>query len=35
MILLDTHAQIMGWDIATADQGRFRTYFPAVRLRTP
>ena len=32
---IGAHAKIMGWDIATADSDRFRTYFPAVRLRTP
>jgi len=25
----------MGWPLATADEGRFRTYFPSVTLRTP
>jgi hypothetical protein len=29
------HAEVMGWRIATADEGRFRTYFPSVRLVTP
>lgn len=29
------HAEVMGWRIATADAGRFRTYFPSLRLRTP
>jgi predicted nucleic acid-binding protein len=29
------HAQIMGWPLATADAGRFRTYFPSVTLLTP
>jgi hypothetical protein len=29
------HAEIMGWEIATADEGRFRRYFPSVSLRTP
>jgi predicted nucleic acid-binding protein len=32
---IGAHAQIMGWDLATADKGRFRTYFPAVPLRAP
>lgn len=32
---IGAHAQIMGWPLATADEGRFRTYFPAVTLRTP
>jgi hypothetical protein len=25
----------MGWPVATADEGRFRTYFPSVVLKTP
>jgi len=32
---IGAHAQIMGWDLATADEGRFKTYFPKVTLRTP
>ena len=28
-------AQIMGWELATADPGRFRTYFPSVSLKMP
>ncbi len=32
---IGAHAQIMGWSLATADEGRFRTYFPAVTLKTP
>jgi predicted nucleic acid-binding protein len=32
---IGAHAQIMGWDIATADRGRFQTYFPAVALKMP
>jgi predicted nucleic acid-binding protein len=32
---IGAHAQIMGWPLATADEGRFRTYFPSVILRTP
>jgi predicted nucleic acid-binding protein len=32
---IGAHAQIMGWDIATADSERFRTYFPSVPLKTP
>jgi len=29
------HAMIMGWELATADKGRFHTYFPSVKLHTP
>ena len=32
---IGAHAQIMGWPLATADGSRFKTYFPAVPLRTP
>lgn len=32
---IGAHAQIMGWPLATADPGRFRTYFPSVVLETP
>lgn len=32
---IGAHAAIMAWDLATADQGRFRTYFPSIRLITP
>lgn len=32
---IGAHAQIMGWTLATADQDRFRTYFPKVPLKTP
>lgn len=32
---IGAHAEVMGWAIATADEGRFRTYFPSVRLETP
>jgi hypothetical protein len=32
---IGAHAEIMGWEIATADEGRFRRYFPSVSLRTP
>jgi predicted nucleic acid-binding protein len=29
------HAEVMNWTLATADAGRYRTYFPRVKLRTP
>ena len=32
---IGAHAQIMGWPLATADEGRFRTCFPSVTLKTP
>jgi predicted nucleic acid-binding protein len=32
---IGAHAEVMGWPIATADEGRFRTCFPSVSLRTP
>ena len=32
---IGAHAQVMGWPLATADEGRFRTYFPSVPLLTP
>ena len=32
---IGAHAQIMGWDLATVDTGRFKTYFPSVTLKTP
>ena len=32
---IGAHAEIMGWPIATADEGRYRTYFPSVVLKTP
>ena len=32
---IGAHAQVMGWTLATADQDRFRIYFPKVPLKTP
>lgn len=32
---IGAHAKIMGWEIATADRGRFHTYFPSVSLKMP
>ena len=32
---IGAHAQIMNWSLATADLGRFETYFPSVALVTP
>jgi predicted nucleic acid-binding protein len=32
---IGAHAEVMRWPIATADEGRFRAYFPSVVLRTP
>ncbi len=32
---IGAHASIMGWDLATADRGRFSRYFPAVTLNLP
>lgn len=32
---IGAHAQVMGWTVATADEDRFKTYFPAVPLKTP
>jgi predicted nucleic acid-binding protein len=32
---IGAHAKIMGWELATADRGRFHTYFPSVSLKTP
>jgi predicted nucleic acid-binding protein len=32
---IGAHAQVMGWTLATADEARFKTYFPSVPLRSP
>jgi len=32
---IGAHAQTMGWELATADQGRFRQYFPKLTLQMP
>ena len=32
---IGAHAEIMGWKLATADQDRFKIYFPRVVLETP
>lgn len=32
---IGAHAKIMDWELATADRGRFTTYFPSLPLRTP
>ena len=32
---IGAHAEVRGWDLATADPQRFRSYFPGVRLITP
>jgi predicted nucleic acid-binding protein len=32
---IGAHAQVMGWILVTADEGRYKTYFPSVRLRSP
>ncbi len=32
---IGAHAKIMGFTLATADRGRFKTYFPSVPLRMP
>src|SRR5262245_41377814 len=29
---IGAHAKIMGWELATTDRSRFRTYFPSVSL---
>ncbi len=32
---IGAHAQVMGWTLATADEERFKTYFPTVPLKSP
>ena len=32
---IGAHAAVMGWELATADRGRFDTYFPSVFLKMP
>ena len=32
---IGAHAKIMGWELATANRGRFHTYFPSVSLKMP
>ncbi|HEY7560177.1 MAG TPA: PIN domain-containing protein [Candidatus Binatia bacterium] len=32
---IGAHAKIMGWQLATTDRSRFRTYFPFVSLKMP
>ena len=32
---IGAHAEVMGWKLATRDQGRFENYFPKVALLTP
>lgn len=32
---IGAHAQYMGWELVTADQGRYRFYFPSLVLVTP
>lgn len=32
---IGAHAKIMDWELATADRGRFHTYFPSVSLKMP
>jgi hypothetical protein len=32
---IGAHALIMGWELATADQGRFKACFPTVTLKMP
>lgn len=32
---IGAHAQVVGWELATADSGRIKTYFPSVKLIAP
>jgi hypothetical protein len=32
---IGAHAEVMFWELATADEGRFKSHFPSVQLRTP
>jgi predicted nucleic acid-binding protein len=32
---IGAHAEAMGWTVITNDTGRFKTYFPKVKLETP
>jgi len=32
---IGAHAEVMGWSVITNDPGRFKTYFPSVKLETP
>jgi len=32
---IGAHAVIMGWELATADRGRFKNYFPSLSLKMP
>ena len=32
---IGAHAKIMDWELATADRGRFHTYFPSITLKVP
>jgi predicted nucleic acid-binding protein len=32
---IGAHAKTMDWELATADRGRFHTYFPSVALKLP